>query len=264
MLYLCMPVKNYIVLTIIIGTPDLAQGTDGDSAILEGESIAMEQEFNTLTTSILRSLTSRRISKKKVVASLMGIQCLKKVFDSPNQCLFRMQRTKLNNASSLEEIWIIIGEYWSFFDYYVIAHIVDSFGSREDKKCLDKYERKFNEYVKKRVFPISIGSGSRNDSARFLVKLDSTYDGCEIGRLKSFQIRLSGILNLNPEVLKLSQIRRGSIILNFQIPVFIVNLFLPLSASQKEALVDLKVVEMQCGDYSFSFRGMFLLVCLGI
>ena len=120
------------------GTPDLAQESDRDSAILEGESIAMEQEFNTLTASILRSLSSRNISEKKVVASLMGIQCLKKVFDGPNQCLFRMQRTKLNNAKSLEEIWIIIGEYWSFFDYYVITQIVNSFGSQEDKECLNK------------------------------------------------------------------------------------------------------------------------------
>ena len=69
----------------------------------------MEEEFSALTASVLRSLISRRVSQKEVVASLMGINCLKKVLDGPNQCLFCNQRTKLNSASSLEDVWIIIG-----------------------------------------------------------------------------------------------------------------------------------------------------------
>ena len=238
-------------LFLFIGTADQSQESDNEIAAFEGESFAMEEKFSFLTASVLRSFVSRRVSRKDVVASLMGINCLKKVFDGPNQCLFRNQRTKLNSASSLEEVWIIIGEYWSFFDYYVFTQIVKLFGNQDDKQHLGEYEQKFNEYIKRRVFPITIGSGSRDDSVQYLVKLDSTYDGCEIGRLKRFQLRLSEILNLDPGILRLSQIKRGSIEMIFQIPVFVVELIFPLSISQEESLKDLQVILMQCGVYTF-------------
>ena len=215
----------------------------------------MEEKFSFLTASVLRSFVSRRVSRKDVVASLMGINCFKKFsIVQTNAYIFRNQRTKLNSASSLEEVWIIIREYWSFFDYYVFTQIVKLFGNQDDKQHLDEYEQKFNEYIKRRVFPITIGSGSQDDSVQYLVKLDSTYDGCEIGRLKRFQLRLSEILNLNPNVLRLSQVKRGSIKMIFQIPVFVIELVFPLSISQEESLKDLQVIQMQCGVYTFHQR----------
>ena len=40
--------------------------------------------------------------------------------------------------------------------------IVKLFGNQDDKQHLDEYEQKFNEYIKRRVFPITIDTGSQD------------------------------------------------------------------------------------------------------
>ena len=219
-------------------------------ARFEADSHEMDREFNSLTASVLQSLQSRGISKKTVAASLMGLSCLKTVYESENGCLFRKQRTKLLNASSLADIWMIISDYMSFFDYYLISLIVELHGSVKDKEDMKTYEKNFKKYVQRRVFPVNTSScSSRDDSEYFVVRLDSAYDGCEMAQLEEFRTRLSEILNLTPGVLKLSKIIIGSIFMIFEIPDFI-HIF-PLNTEQEKALVHQKVIQLSHPAYEF-------------
>ena len=60
-----------------------------DSAMLEVDSMKMEINFNTLVSQLCCSLETRGIAKESVVACLMGLSSLKKVFCGGNQCVFR-------------------------------------------------------------------------------------------------------------------------------------------------------------------------------
>ena len=167
---------------------------------LELDSTQMEIKFNTLVCQLWDSLETRRIAKESVVACLMGFNCLKKVFCGRNQCVFRTQRRNLDQCSTIAEILRIIADYFSFFGYDIIEQITNKLGTDEDKDHMKLYKTSFIRYAKRRVVKGNISSGSGEN---VIVKLDSTYDNCEVSRLKLFEWNLCSILNLNEGVLKL-------------------------------------------------------------
>ena len=223
---------------------------------LEGQLQFMDLQFNALTSSILRSLVSQKIPKQKLVAHLKGINCLKKVYKGRNQCLFCMQKSKLDNASTLYDVWEIIEPYFSFFDFEIISQIVKSLGTDDDKKAVVEYKGKFKCYIlNRKVSPMTIRSDIREDGVEMFVKLDSAYDGCEGATLVRFRMWLSTLLNLaDGSVLQLCKISVGCVELTFDIPVFIANTILPLSVYQEAGLKELKVIQLNCEDYSFPLK----------
>ncbi len=198
---------------------------------LEVDSMEMETLFNKLVSQLCQSLEVRRIDKDSLVACLMGFNCLNKVFGKTNQCVFRNQRNKLRKCSTSAEVWQIIADYFSFFDYEMVDHITDSFGTAEDKEKMKLYKANFVKYVKRRVYPVTenISSDSREDTVTMIVQLDSTYDDCELNRLKLLKRNLCSILNLNESVLKFSKISKGCVEL---LPSSITSDIFPLSTDR--------------------------------
>ena len=234
--------------------------TTGNSKIVEGlneDSSDIERKFGKLVASILKSLMTQNISKDRLVACLMGFNSLKKVYnDGSQQSIFRTQRKNFNDPNStLETVWIITGEYYSFFDYDILEVIVDTLGCENDKEDLAKYKEDFKDYAKRRLFidhsSSNISIGPNGEKHLMYVKLDNSFDECEIGHLKTLQKKLSDILNVTDGVLQLRQVSEGCIQLLFNIPEFISEVVFPLSSDQEAALQELRVTKLDCGDYHF-------------
>ena len=83
------------------------------------------------------------------------------------------------------------------------------------------------------------------------VKLDSAYDEYDLSGIKRFQLRLSEILNTAYEVLRLCSVEKGCFKLTFLIPSFLKDIIFPLSSEQELELKKMKVLKLECGDYSF-------------
>ena len=208
----------------------------------------------------------------------MGFTCLTKVFDGSSQSMLRKQRRKFNEPSATVTIvWNIIAEYFSFFDYDILEMITDNLGNDQDKRSIAEYKKEFKAYAKRRLFSEDISSASdpinamaspskengiamlekngvpnkEETSKLVFIVLDSSYDDCEIGHLKTLQTKLSSILNLNRGVLQLCKVRKGSVQLVFKIPDFIMDKIFPLSPDQELALQELGVTQLDCGDYHF-------------
>ena len=190
------------------------------------------------------------------MACLTGLNCLTKVYNGGNQSVFRKQRRKFDNPSAtVDTVWNIVGEYFSFFDYDILETIVDTLGDDSDKQNFARYKEDFVAYASRRLIIEATPSGndceSNGDNTTMLVVLDSSYDECEIGHLKRLQIKLSEVLNLNKGILQLCKVKEGSVQLVFQIPNFITKDIFPLSPDQESALGELGVTELDCGDYHF-------------
>ncbi len=220
---------------------------------LEVDSMEMEIVFNKLVSQLCQSLEVRRIDKDALGSCLLGFNTLKKVFGKTNDCVFRSQRKKLEKCSTVAGIWRIIADYFSFFDYEMVDQITDILGTAEDKEKMKLYKANFVEYAKRRVRPVTenISSDSREDTVTMIVKLDSTYDDCELNRLKLFKRNLCSILNLKESVLKLGKISKGCIELTFLLPSFITSDIFPLSTDQEHALYSQGVLQLQCGDVHY-------------
>ena len=226
---------------------------------LQHDSAEIEIKFAKLVASIFQSLTSRSISKDRLVSCLMGLNCLTKVYNGGNQTMFRKQRRKFDDPSAtIDTVWQVIGEYFSFFDYDILELVADTLGDDSDKQNFDKYKEDFVVYANRRLIIDKTSSGndceSNGENTTMLVVLDPSYDDCEIGHLKRLQIKLSKVLNLNNGILQLCKVKEGSVQVVFRIPNFITKDIFPLSPDQESALGELRVTQLDCGDYHFRVK----------
>jgi len=101
----------------------------------------------------------------------------------------------LQNAGSIEDVLLAIKDYFSFFNYHVIEHIVDKLGTDQDKDDLHNYKKDFDEYSKRRVYecPTVYGPMRSTDHADLVLKLDSMYEKFTVKELRKFEYRLSRI-----------------------------------------------------------------------
>ena len=226
----------------------------------ELDSLEMDKKFSNLVMKLRKSLESR-IILKKLTTCLMDVSCYKQVFESPNQCLFREKREDLQKATDIYDVWDVIRGYFSYFSYGLIEHLTDHLGSEEDKENFINYVKEFEEYAKRKIHcPKKFGSDSRDDSTEIIVKLDSTYDKCELLYLKQFQEILSKILKVNANVLLLREINEGCIQLVFEVPSFIPSDIFPLTPNQEAELRDLGVIQLDCGTIISEYR--YISVCI--
>ena len=220
----------------------------------ELDSLEMDKKFSNLVTKLRKSLESR-IVLKQLTTCLMDVSCYKQVFKSPNQCLFWEKREDLQKASDIYDVWDVIRGYFSYFSYGLIEHLTDHLGSDEDKDNFLVYVKEFKEYAERRVqYPTKFDCGSRDDSTTMIVKLDSTYDKCELLYLKQFEENLAKILAVDVKTLILCGINEGCVQLVFEVPSFIPPDIFPLTPNQEAELKDLGVIQLDCEDYHFEVQ----------
>ena len=238
---------------------DVIQYIDKSPISIEGlqhESAEIERKFAKVASSILQSLIARNVSKDSLVACLMGFNCLTKVFDGSKQCMFRKQRERFDDPSAtVATVWKFLGDYFSFFDYDILEMITDTLGTVQDKDNIAAYKNDFEGYARQRLFIHKLSSESdqhsNKESTSMFVMLDPSFDDCEVGHLKTLQTKLSTIFCLKKGVLRLCKVKKGSILLIFEIPDFIPCIIFPLSPDQESALRELGVTQLDCGDYHF-------------
>ena len=218
------------------------------------ESSELDCKFNTVCSELYLSLKQRTDSKEDLVACLMSLNAFEPVFKSANQPVFKDQKAKLFGAKRLYDVWCIISPYHSFFNYYLVEHIIKCLGTENDKKSMTSYKQSFAEYAKRRVYECPTEFGYENqDDCTIIVKLDRSYDDCVVEQLEKLRLKFCEILQLSPQVvLRLLKVEKGCYELTFQAPAFIQEAVFPLSSEQEDALKKLKVVWLLCGDYEFT------------
>ena len=252
------------ILTLSRHFPSLSMSRLSDSELEEvGRKLYLESselvcKFNKLCTNLYFSLKKRSDSKQDLVACLMGLDTFEPVFSksAASQPIFGDQMDKLFEAEHLYDVWCIIHRYHSFFNFYLVEHIVEYLGTDEDKQNMSSYKQSFTEYAKRRVYecPAEFGYENQNDCT-ITVKLDKSYDCCTLNQLELLKKNLCEILGFSSNgALRLCRVEQGCYELTLQAPAHAQEIVFPLSPDQEEALKDLKVMWLLCGDYEFSVQ----------
>ena len=228
------------------------------------ESRELACKFHKLCTNLYFSLKLKADSKEDVVACLMGLDAYEPVFNkSANQPVFGEQKAKLFEATTLHKVWCIISHYHSFFNYYIVEHLIQYLGTDEDKQNMSSYKQSFAEYAKRRVYECPTEFGYENEGdCTIIVKLDEHYDNCTLRQLELFKKSLCELLKLSREALRLCRVEQGCYELTLQSPAFVREIVFPLSSEQEKALTELNVVWLLCGDYEFSSHQSNVRDCL--
>ena len=222
--------------------------------VLEKESNEMDFKFNALSFSICQSLKERNVLKDNLLTCLMGLKVMQPCFQGKKQRIFRKQRRKLEKCQTVDEVWWIISDYFSFFNYKLLKHIANSLGTKEDEEKVATYEQDFHTYAKRLLSecPSQFGSRVSEDSTDLIVKLDSSYDDCTLCYLEELETKLSDIFQLEHGVMRLCQVLPGCYELTFEVPSFVESDAFPLSPDQEAALKALGVIRLRCGGYTYS------------
>ena len=215
------------------------------------------RKFWRLHSRVYESLCEQNISVDKLVTHLLLLDAFDPVSKAAQKPVLQSFFQELQNAESIEKVLFIIRDYFSFFNYHVIEHIVDGLGTDQDRAELQKYKKEFDEYSKRRIYECTPVYGPKSDAnhAVLVLKLDSVYEKFTVKELKKFQYRLGRIFCVSPQsVLRLCQVEEGCLQLIFQVPSFVQQEIFPLSGEQESALAAEGVIRLTCGDYQFTAK----------
>ena len=221
------------------------------------ESEDIVRKFGHLHSRVYESLRQRDVPVERVVVHLSSLGAFDPVSKDSQKPVLQTFSQELQDAKGIENVLLAIKDYFSFFNYHVIEHIVDELGTDQDRVELQNYKKAFDEYSKRRVYecPPEYGPKSNADHADLVVKLDSVYEKFTVKELKKFEYRLSRTFFVTPQsVLRLCRVEEGCLQLIFQVPSFVQQEIFPLSSEQESALAAEGVIRLTCGDYQFSAK----------
>ena len=252
------------------GTPDTTElGKDPSSPIsslspeqkqrcyerVSSKSQEMGIKFQKFFTATKKSLREEKVPVSELVGHLECLGFIKPTFKDTGLSPLRHQLPKLSNAEHVDDVMTVVKDYCSFFNYHILAHIVDEFGTPKDKENLAAYKADFEEYAQCCVIEgsMEVGKMSEEGFSNMFVTLDDSFDNCTLSHHNVFIADLRKALNISSDVdLRLCYINRGSIKLTFQLPHSLRQDIFPLSPEQESSLAALGVVELSCGDYQFT------------
>ena len=153
-------------------------------------------------------------------------------------------KESLRACKSLAEVFNLLTDFISFFNYDLVKLLTHHFGSPAMKKKLKKYKKRFQKYSKRRVCECpkdAFGEAKESDNI-YKIKTDKVLEKLTVEDLDKLEHEIRKILG--HKLLHLLKVEDGCIELTFR--VFNCDNF-DISEDQKQALSDLGVLSVTCG-----------------
>ena len=238
---------------------DMEKLSKGDRLTLQGkllkDSDDIISEFSNLNDCTINSLVASNVSVMKLHNRLSTLGAYRPTRDAVP--LLRNQLDEIKRAKDVEEVFSILVDYYSFFNYGIIEKIIGWFGTQEDKERLETYTDHFKRFCKRRTFecpPDIFGRAVNEGKTNLVVKVEESWDpsdGCSLEVVLRLRNCLAEILGVESETLYLCQIDNGCVELLFQVPSFVEEDIFPLSLEQERSLLPVGVTRLTCGSYSY-------------
>ena len=220
-------------------------------------------QFQKLVSATIKSFKLQCIPLDELVSHVMTLGAFDPVFKEPQVPVFYHYSKELKNAETIPRFFLVLNDYFSFFNYHILEHIIEELGTEEDKTKLQKYKDDFNQYAKRWVFEClpEFGTVSDADHADIFVKVDSQYEKYTVEEIEGFRQELSEILHLSSRgILRLCRVDKGCFQLMFQVPSFVQHEIFPLSKEQKRSLAAMGVMKLTSGEHQFLVKLSIFLV----
>ena len=104
--------------------------------------------FQELVSATIKSLITRNVPLDELVSHVMTLGAFDPVFKESQVPLFQYCFKELKTADSIPKIFLVLNNYFSFFNYDIIEHIIAALGTEEDKANLQSYKETFDRYAK--------------------------------------------------------------------------------------------------------------------
>ena len=228
---------------------------EGLKGRLEREFESISSAFANFHNSICRSLKSN-ITPEDLVNELRGMNASPVRRNADISDLID-QYDELRNKDNIDRIFDILVKYMSFFSFEILKNIICAFGTDNDKRQLEEYTKKLEQFCRRNVFecPWSEGDEAASDQTKLIVKIDESNESYySVKSLRKLCVTISEILNISGCFLRVRNVEKGCIEITFLIPKFIEKNIFPLKDEQQKRFQSIGVTRLVCGFYSFDKR----------
>ena len=172
----------------------------------------MMYKFQKLYKTTRISLRDRKVSAAELVHDLWCLGSIKPIYKDVGQSPLRRQLPGLASAQQVDGVMSVVKDYCSFFNYHIVAHIIEEFGTPKDKENLAAYKADFEEYAQCCVIEgsMEVGKMSEERFSNPFVVLDDSFDNCHQSHLNAFLVELRKVLYISSGVdIKLCSVTEG-------------------------------------------------------
>ena len=144
------------------------------------------------------------------------------------------EKAEIKNAKTIRDIVIALSDYISFFNYDIMERIVTKYAP-SDEPLLKQYLTDFKAYCDRNVFevpPTAFYHGDKVETESCFALKYSADHPVSLNQVKSIQIQIAAVLQIDACNLRLLLIEDGCVLLVFTIS----KELLPLSTKQEDSL----------------------------
>ena len=211
-------------------------------------------QFQKLVSATILSFEKHQIPLHKLRSHIMTLGAFSPVHEGPQKPALDNHFKDLKAANTVSEIFWVLRDNISFFNYHILEHIISVFGTEKDNENLQWYKKQFEEYAKRRMYEClpQFGPACETGYADVFVKVDKQYEMYTVTEVERLRSQLSKILHVSSQgVLRLCRVEKGCFQLTFQVPLFVQEAIFPLSNKQEVQLAEKGVIRLMCGKYQF-------------
>ena len=189
----------------------------------------VKSSFSLLVTKTLQSLKAQNLD-------FLELKSLVRSYCMPKSKISKLFSKKI----TLNELFIKLNDYWSFFDYELLALFISAYCTELDKEK-NEYIATFNAYCNRKVSeaPTDFKSKTRGIHFTIKVKIGGDFDHVSLEELKKLQATLRKVTKLDLSLLEVSE---GCIVVVFE--SFTEEDSLQLSEKEKNELFKMGVLKL--------------------
>ena len=218
------------------------------------ESQEIMMQFQKLVSATILSFERQQIPLHKLRSHVMTLGAFTPVHEGPQKPALDNHFKDLQAANTASEIFWVLRDNISFFNYQILEHIIIVVGTEEDNVNLQRYKEQFEQYAKRRMYECmpQFGPACETGYADVFVKVDSQYEMYTVTEVERLRKQLSKIFHISSQgVLRLCRVEKGCFRLTFQVPLFVQQAVFPLSSKQERELAEKGVIRLVCDEYQF-------------
>ena len=207
----------------------------------------IHEKFATLQTQIRESLAGK-VPAKKIAAHVIAYGIIDQAGD---------EKLRFLEHESLEAVFTILSDHWSFLDYDLLKSIVKNYGSEDDEGKIEEYQKELQLFCERRVSEVPKGFIQRKRSEhdqqdKVIIKLK--LDDPRLRDIKDLKTKLCDVMGIEPATLQIEDIQQGCVEVTFLVSKHVFHLFKkPLTKQQWEAFQASSIVSLSCGPVHIVF-----------
>ena len=132
-------------------------------------------------------------------------------------------REELTSSDTIPELFKCLSIYWSWFNYILFEKLVKKFSNWGDQElsAVSNYKVKLNKFLERKVFEIPRHTHCTNEIIGFahvIAQFSDEIQNEEANYILTIRDRLAMDLGIETYALILTEIRKGSVVLDFLVP----------------------------------------------